>query len=466
MHVVFVSSEVFPYAKTGGLGDVCGTLPLALEKQGLRVSIVLPRYKIVDPGKFRLERIHRLAWHTTLGKKIDVYLIESERFFSREGLYGYSGGDYQDNLERFHYFCLKTLELFKILKKRVDIFHAHDWQAALVPILLRSVFKNDSFYRETRSAQTVHNLAYQGVFPKSQFSSLGLAKNVYSIYGLEYFEQINLLKGGIIYSDRVTTVSPQYAKEIQTPRFGCGLEGVLRSRKEGVLGILNGLDTEIWNPETDGFIDAVYSRKNLQDKVLDKTALQKELGFTVNPSVPLMGFVGRLTPQKGLELIRSAFDKILKWEIQLVFLGIGEEKYQRLLKQTAARHPKKVAARLRFSEEAAHRVYAGCDLFLMPSTYEPCGLSQMISLRYGTIPLVFKTGGLADTVTPFDARSGTGFVFDRYNETSFIKAFHDALTAFKNKKVFREAMLRGMSCDFSWQRSAKEYMKLYDALMR
>ena len=467
MSVAFCSSEIAPFAKTGGLGDVCGTLPLALEKLKIEPVLVLPRYQMIDPQKYQLKKISPEAWIGTAGQNIPVYFIEQEGYFGRKEIYGEDGGEYSDNLERFHCFCLKALELFKTQKKTMDIIHVHDWQAALIPVLLKSIFRSDLFYKKTKSILSIHNMAFQGIFPKDQFPKLGFDRRLFSMNGLEFYNQINLLKGGLIFSDRVATVSPHYAREIRTPEFGCGLEGVLANRREGVVGILNGLDYETWNPEADVHIKHRYSKDNWKSKFENKSYLQKLVGLPVKRNVPILAFVGRLTYQKGIELLMKAMDKVLALDLQLVFLGVGEPKYEQPLRRLAKKNPAKIAVSLKFSEELAHQIYAGSDLFLMPSVFEPCGLSQMISFRYGTIPLVYRTGGLADTVFPFDPATGegTGFIFDQYKEDAFLKSLQEALLAYQDRPSFERLMTKVMNSDFSWERSAKEYQKLYLSLL-
>ena len=464
MKIAFCSSEVAPFAKTGGLADVCGTLPLALEQLGQQIVIMMPFYGGIDGKKHGIKRIDDSLATATIGKDIQVYFVDHPSYFQRDGLYGNEQGDFPDNLERFQYFCWQALRVFKQLKKKVDIVHCHDWQTALIPAYLKFSLKGDEFYKEMKTAFTIHNLAYQGIFPKKGFPKLKLDQKLFAPDGFEFYDQINLLKGGILYSDRVTTVSKQYAREIQAPKLGCGLDGVLRSRKDSITGILNGIDYEEWDPRKDSWIEKTYSPENLDGKYVNKNHLQELFGLPREENIPLFGFVGRLSSQKGLDLVAQAMEEIGRMDVQLVFLGVGEEKYHRILKDMVARYPQKVAVHLKYDERLAHRVYAGSDLFLMPSVYEPCGLSQMISLRYGTIPLVFKTGGLADTVASFDAADGrgNGFVFFKYDKGSFIQAVKLAIKTYKDKKTFSNLVKRAFECRFSWTDSAQEYITLYE----
>lgn len=463
MKIALCAAEVVPFVKTGGLADVAGTLPLALEKLGEEVIIFLPRYKNIDTKQAALKKINDAVSTTTLGNNITVYLIENDPFYRRDGLYGDAQGDYSDNLERFQFFCWKIPEVLKQLKISVDIVHCHDWQTGLIPAYLKFAHHGKPLFQKTKSVMTIHNLAYQGVFPKVGFTKLRLDKKLFSTDGFEFYNQVNFLKGGIVFSDAVTTVSPQYAREIKTSQFGCGLEGVLRHHKGEVAGILNGLDYETWNPESDPLIAEPFSAENIQKKYANKRRLQEQSHLPAKNNVPVFGYVGRLVNQKGFDLLAEAIDELMKLDLQLVILGVGEEKYQQLLKKLAAHYPDKIACHLEFSERMAHLVYAGSDLFLMPSWYEPCGLSQMISLRYGTIPIVHKTGGLADTVMPFDSSKGqgNGFVFEDYSLKDLLTAVKTALKIYHKKDIFQALMVKGMNLRFSWDHSAREYQKVF-----
>ena len=463
MKVVFCSSEVVPFAKTGGLADVCGSLPLALEKIGIEVAIVMPGYSCVGKSGYSVEQVTENVSRAKIGNNIQVHFIEHEGYFGREGLYGDTSGDYPDNLDRFGLYCDQTLRLLKQVDFQPDIIHCHDWQSALIPVYIKEKYKDDAFYSKTKTIMTVHNLAFQGVFPKVQYPKLDV-EGAFVAQSFEFYNQLNLLKAGIVYSDKVTTVSPQYAKEIQTKQFGCGLEGVLGERYDEVTGILNGLDHDIWNPKTDGFIAEKYSAEDFGDaKLTNKMQLQKELYLDVRDDVPLLGFVGRLSHQKGLDLIIETLDDLVKMDIQMVFLGLGDEQYQKKLKEAAALYSDNIAVCLDFNEPLGHQIYAGSDLFLMPSQFEPCGLSQMISLYYGTIPVVYKTGGLADTVKSFGPmnKDGNGFVFTNYSSASFLKVIQKAIKVFRNEKEFDHLRKNAFRCDFSWEKSARIYQEIY-----
>jgi len=462
MKVVFCSSEVMPYAKTGGLADVCGALPVILKQEDVDISIVMPFYACIDQKIFNIKKLTQDVFFTSL-EGVDVYFIKNDEFFGRENLYGDAKGDYPDNLERFSFYSKRVLKLLQEIQLQPDIIHCHDWQSALIPVFLKSNYRADSFYKNTKTVLTIHNLAYQGVFKREQFFSLGLPPELNRPDGIEYYDKINFLKAGIIFSDLITTVSPTYSQEIRTKELGCGLEGVLRSRKDSVIGILNGIDVKNWNPKEDELIAAKYWPDKMQGKAENKKFLQEHAGLAVRADVPVFGFVGRLSYQKGIDLIAQSIDLLDELDVQLIFQGVGEEKYQKILEDIQKKYPKKVAVRFDFNEKFAHQIYAGSDFFMVPSVYEPCGLSQMISFRYGTVPLVYKTGGLSDTVMPFDLKrhQGDGFVFSSYQSEAFLKAFKKAIKAYEEPEVFSQLIFHIMHYDFSWVTSAKEYKNLY-----
>lgn len=458
MKIAFCSSEVVPFAKTGGMADVCGSLPLALEKLGQEIIIVLPGYSSIDRKKHGFTKIREDISQAIVGKNIHVYLIEHS-YFDRLGLYGDKSGDYPDNLERFNFYCRRTLELFKELKLNIDIVHCHDWQAALIPVYLKHVFNKDPFFSEMRTILSLHNLAYQGVFSAEEYKLLPFDSRIY-LSAFEFYNKTNVLKSGIVLSDVVATVSPQYAREMQTKEFGSGLEGVLLARGESIIGILNGLDYNYWDPRRDRYIASHYSADDPSHKTNNKAVLQAKMNLPQKPAVPLFGFVSRLSHQKGLDLLSKAIAQIMKFDIQITFLGVGEEKYHQMLNLWAKQYPDKIAIQLAFDEEFSHQVYAGSDFFLMPSVYEPCGLSQMISLRYGTIPLVYRVGGLADTVIPYD-QGGNGFVFTDYTVDAFVEAVREAKDVYHYKNTFSQIIREAFKADFSWESSARQYVGLY-----
>jgi starch synthase len=456
MRIAMCASEVVPYAKTGGLADVVGALPLALEKEKQEVIIVMPRYKAIDDSKFKIIRLKSDISYSFIGKNIKVYFIEDEEYFDRDGLYGDKNGDYKDNLDRFSYYSRRTLDLLKEINFKANIIHVHDWQASLIPVYLKELYNEDPFYEKMKTVLTIHNIGYQGLFPKEEFPRLGLDWALFDMDHLEFYDKINILKGGMVFANIINTVSHTYSQEIQTKEFGFGLEGVLSKRHFSVFGILNGLDYDIWNPETDKFITKNYSCRDIEGKAADKEDLQKICRLPLKKEIPLFGIVSRLAEQKGFDILAGAIEEICKMKLQLVILGTGDLKYHELLEETVEKYPEVISLNLKFDDCLAHKIYAGSDIFLMPSKYEPCGLGQLISFRYGTIPLVFKTGGLADTVS-----SENGFIFDKYTEEDLAKTIKGAIKAFQAKKKWKELLLKVMQFNFSWEESAKKYIQLY-----
>lgn len=458
MRVLVVASEMAPFVKTGGLADVMGALPAALASLGDEAAVVLPYYKSVRAQKFSIERVADDAWCAAYpGSGGRVYFIEHAAYFNRDGLYQDNDRDYSDNLERFAWFCRRALSLTKELSWRPDCIHAHDWQAALVPVYLKTLRAADPFYQGISTILTVHNLAYQGIFPASQLQKSGLPERLFSVDGLEFFGKINLLKAGIIFSDAVTTVSETYSKEIRTKEFGCGLDGVLRGRSGHVWGILNGLDYAVWNPETDPYIAHHYSPAAIQGKYRDKEALQKLCGFPPRQAIMLAGFVARLVDQKGIDLVLDTLERMVAMPLQAVFLGSGQKQYLRALRKFAHTHPDAVSVHTGMNERLAHMIYAGSDIYLMPSRFEPCGLSQMISMAYGSIPVVHKTGGLADTVT-----GENGFIFEEYSGSDFLGCVSSAWESYRDTARWRQRIAAAMGARFSWDAAARKYHRLYE----
>lgn len=464
MKILMCASEAVPFAKTGGLADVVGALPLALEKQGIEVRVILPKYKSVNIGNLSVSSVASDIETVKIGKGIEVYLIKNDKYFNRNGLYGEPKiGDYPDNLDRFSFYSRRTLDLLKEINFKPDIAHCHDWQAALIPVYLKNLYnKKDSFYKNIKTLFTIHNLAYQGLFGKEEYEKLGLDWSLFDINGLEFYGKVNVLKGGIIFSDLINTVSSAYAKEIQAKEFGCGLEGVLGNRQKDIYGIINGLDYQVWDPAKDKYIYRMFSADTLENKYINKKMLQKECGLTVDEDIPLFGIVGRLAEQKGMDLIAQSMKDLIKHShIQIVVLGTGDLRYHHLLEETAKKHPHNLCAHIKFDDFLAHKIYAASDIFLMPSRYEPCGLGQMIALKYGTIPLVFKTGGLADTIN-----NENGFVFDSYTEEAFVEMVKKALDSYRDKKKWLALVKKAFTYNFSWDESAKKYIQLYEKLKK
>jgi len=480
--ILFASSEIAPFAKTGGLADVCEALPKALVPLGVQPTLVLPLYRIVKEGGWELKTviedlpvpvgdtqiradIHQ-GWLTD---EIPVFFVQHDEFFDRSFLYGTSKGDYVDNAQRFCFFSRAVFALSEALEQRWDVIHCHDWQAALIPIYLKTTFSDHPLFSKTKSLLTIHNLGYQGIFPSDTFALLGLPSRVFSIDGMEFWGKVNLLKGGIIFADQLTTVSPTYAKEIQTPEFGYGLEGVLKDQAAKLRGILNGVDYTQWNPADDPHLTAHYFPDGLEGKKACKEDLLKRCGLSPDlMERPLLGMVSRLAGQKGVDILSEVVERVMKEKAGLIILGSGEEKYERLLVKLARKYPKQMSMTVAFDESLAHQIEAGCDIYLMPSLYEPCGLNQMYSLKYGTIPVVRKTGGLADTVVEVNVnkRKGTGFLFSAYDPDALWKAIEKALQCFADKELWRQLIQQAMAQDFSWSRSAREYLRLYQRLQK
>ncbi len=475
MQILFVASEVAPWSKTGGLGDVAGALPRALAARGHAVHVVAPRYGSVDAAAAGFERrdgaLRVRGEPTALWVKDGrptVHLVEHERYFGgRRGLYGEGGDDYGDNAERFAWFSRAALAVPGALRLRPRIVHANDWQAGLCPWLLRHEHAQDPALSGARSVFTIHNLAYQGVFPKDVVPFLGLPWDAFRLDALEFHDQLSFMKAGLSFADSITTVSPTYAKEILTPEGGHGLDPVLRHRREDLHGILNGIDVDAWDPARDPHLPAHYGARDLAGKAACKAALQRELGLPVRPDVPLVGMVSRLADQKGIDLVAASLEALLARDLQLAVLGSGSRAYEEAFSRAAREQPSQVATRIGFDEPLAHRIEAGADGFLMPSRFEPCGLNQMYSLRYGTPPVVRAVGGLEDTVEDFDGwNRGTGFKFRAYAPQALLLAVRRALDAWRDRRAWRGLVLRGMAQDFSWDRSARSYEALYEQLVK
>lgn len=477
--ILLASSEISPLAKTGGLADVCGSLPQVLQRLGVNISLVMPKYRrVMEVGKtvarFRIaigdnlyegsaERIY------LPNTRVPLYLINQPHFFDRPTLYTEHGRDYPDNLERFTYFCRAVIELIKQKVIEPDIIHANDWQSALIPAYCKVLYADDPRFKSIRTLFTIHNLAYQGFFSKEQFPLTGLPWKCYTPEGLEFYDHVNLLKGGILYSDRISTVSKRYAEEIQTPEFGCGLEGVLQQRKDRLIGVLNGVDYSDWAPQHDQWIPYPYGIDNVEEgKTQNKHHLLRAFKLPAeNLQAPVMGVVSRLASQKGLDLLAQIVPDLLRMGARLVVLGTGEPQLEDLFESLHKRYPRQCGARILYDNHLAHLVEAGSDIFLMPSKYEPCGLNQMYSLRYGTIPVVRHTGGLADTIKDYTAhRDGYGFVFYPSNPHAFLEACARAVTLYENRHIWWMLVRRAMRLDFSWERSARQYIEVFHELMQ
>jgi starch synthase len=489
LNLMVAASEATPYAKTGGLADVAGALPRELAKLGHDVILVLPRYRDVDQSGRTFRSVVTLPIPTPQGilpavieedlvpvgdrpDGLRVWAIGNDTYFDRPGLYQEAGVDYPDNLDRFVFFSRAIIETMAYLRRergwQTDLLHLHDWQTALCAVYLKTTDAARAEINGAKTVLTIHNAGYQGMFPASQYPKVGLATSWFGVDGLEFYGSVNLLKGGMIFSDFLTTVSPTYAKEILTPEGGFGLDGVLRNRRTQFTGILNGIDVDVWNPATDPYLPARYTVRNLVNKAICKRALCRDFGLPER-DWPLIAVIGRMVPQKGFDLIEQAIPTLIKLDLQLVILGTGEPATEERFNALHERFPDKFGLRIGFDEGLAHRIEGGADMFLMPSQYEPCGLTQLYSLRYGTIPIVRNTGGLADTVVPYSSRKSnpkkaTGFHISQHTAESLIAAVEEALPVFQGVEMWNMLIQNGMNTDVSWGRSARAYHELFGVL--
>lgn len=487
LNILFLSSEVEPFAKTGGLADVSGALPQTIKQNEHEIRVMMPRYGCINERRSKLHEMIRLkdieipmgpkpylasvksSFIVNNQIKVQTYFLDNAHLFGRSGLYVHpdTKKDYPDNDERFIFFCRGVLEVLKRLGWQPDIIHCNDWPTGLVPAYIRTVYKDDPFYRDVRTVFTIHNMAYQGVFPKSSFAKTLLPPSLMGPEGVELNGNLNFLKAGLQFADAITTVSERYAQEIQgSEEYGAGLETVARKRKADLTGILNGIDYTVWDPAADSLIPVRYDAKSIELKVENKKALLEKMKLPFDEKVPVIGIISRLADQKGFDLIGEVLDQLMKLDLQLVILGTGEKKYHDLFEKAQKRFPQRVAAALTFNNDLAHLIEAGSDMFLMPSRYEPCGLNQIYSLRYGTIPIVRATGGLDDTIDEGPGGNGTGFKFKSYSSAEMMKAIQRAVAAYKDQALWRKLMRTGMAKDFSWEASAKKYIQLYRSLAR
>lgn len=482
LKILLVATEAVPFAKTGGLADVTGSLPRELTRLGHSVTLVIPRYGSIDRATAGFKDWLRLTVPTasgTISATIEqgqladsggrVLAVRHDPYFDRSGLYQESGVDYPDNLERFSFFCRAALELLPVLRKvsawTPDVLHAHDWQTALSIVYLKTLYAKSLSMRRIGTLFTVHNMGYQGLFPPTAYPKTGLGAELFTMKTLEFHGSLNLLKGGLVFADFLNTVSPTYSDEIQTPEFGFGLDGVVRERRDRMVGIVNGIDAEIWNPATDPHLASRYSASDLEGKRVCKAELQRELGLPVR-DVPLLAVVSRFTQQKGLDLVAEVLPELMEVELQVVLLGTGDRQYEALFRSLQSRFPDKLGLRIGFDDALAHRIEAGGDMFLMPSRYEPCGLSQQYSLRYGTVPIVRRTGGLADTVVAYTPRAvkegrATGFLFSQATAESLLSVVLLALRVYADRGEWHSLVQAGMRMDVSWARPARSYVELY-----
>lgn len=474
LKVLFVASEAAPFAKTGGLGDVIGSLPKELTKQSIDVRVIIPKYGSI-PAEYVNQMVPKAAITVPVGwrrqhsglfelkyQDITWYFVDNEYYFKRDDLYGY-----YDEAERFAFLCRAVLKILPQLGFMPDIIHCHDWQTGPLAAMLKQQYLVRNEYSAIKTVFTIHNLMYQGVFPADILGDLlGLPATVFNADGLEFFGQVNYLKAGLAFSDVITTVSKSYASEIQQPYFGENLDGFLTKRQGDIYGIINGIDCDTYNPADDSAIYANYTWRGTTKRLGNKLKLQAELGLPESRTTPLIGIVSRLVDSKGLDLVAHVMGELLARNVQLVVLGTGEARFENLFQEAARRYPDKVSANITFSEKLAHRIYAGSDMFLMPSRFEPCGIGQRIALRYGSIPIVREVGGLKDTITPFNAVTGegNGFSFVSYNAHEMLNVIEEALALYQDKTQWAKLVRNAMRSDNSWQSSANEYRRLYETL--
>ncbi len=475
MKILVVTSEAVPYAKTGGLADVAGALIQEYRKIGEESYVILPLYRNIKKGKITIRDTgltikvpvgERQVEGRVFNNQSLAYFIRCDEFFDRDELYGTPWGDYLDNASRFTFFSRGVLETCRELNFKPDVIHCNDWQTSLIPIYLKTIYLSDRYFRETATMLTIHNLGYQGLFPVSELPLTGLGWDLFYPEGIEFYGKMNFLKAGLISADVLTTVSYTYAKEILMREFGYGLEGVLKKRREDLYGVLNGIDYTEWNPSRDKFLPKRFDMENLEGKRECKKQLVKEASLDRSER-PLIGIVSRLSDQKGLDLVLQSFAELLSFGVNLVVLGKGDEVYQSGLSDIAQRYKSRVFVKIGFDESLAHKIYAGSDFFLAPSRYEPCGLGQLISMKYGSIPIGRRTGGLADTIQDFDPLTlrGTGFLFSDYTPSTMQDAIKRALCVYTDEDKMKKVITNAMKMDFSWERSAERYIELYKRAM-
>lgn len=480
MNILFASSEVFPFAKTGGLADVAGALPLALKELGHDVRVIMPRYKTVDKHSQALKDLNKtisvpIGMETKNGKlfegklfeSVPIYFLDQPQYFQRDFLYGQPNQEYPDNASRYIYFCRGVLETCKEIGFQPDIIHCNDWQTGLIPVYLKITYKNDGFFSRTGTVFTIHNLAYQGNFQPSDISLAHLPWDVYNMEGVEFYDKFSFLKSGLMYSDILTTVSKSYKDEICTPEHGFGMDGILRSRENNLFGILNGVDYTKWNPETNPWIKKNYGLENLEDKQECRKDLINELGLKVSASTPIICFVSRLSYQKGFELLKEGMQQIMKQGFAFVGIGAGQIEYQDYFQNLPKQFPGRCATFVGYKESLAHKTLAGSDMLLLPSQFEPCGLTQLYALKYGSVPIVRSVGGLKDTIQNFSSfsKKGTGFKFHGFATTHMDRSIKRARDVFMEQPVWKQLIVNGMKKDYGWNRSAREYQKLYNDIL-
>jgi starch synthase len=480
MKILLASSEVFPFAKTGGLADVAGALPKALQKLGVEVRVVMPKYKSIDEKGFTVtytghriscpvsQRLVEAEIAESTYNDVPVYLIDKDEYYYRDNLYSTPDGDFIDNAERFIFFSKAILETVKATGFVPDCIHCNDWQTALVPVFLKTLYKQDPLLSQIATLLTIHNLGYQGLFWHLDWHLLNMGWEYFTPNFLEFYGKINCLKGGIVFSDILNTVSRGYSEEIQTPEFGSGLDGILRTRREDLYGIVNGIDYDEWNPQGDPYIPAQYNIDSVEKKKICKAELQKAFGLPIDERRPVISSISRLADQKGFDLVSEGFDRLVSLGVQYTLLGTGERKYHELFTHLAEKYPDSFSVKIAYDNAVAHLIEAGSDMFLMPSLYEPCGLNQLYSLRYGTVPIVRAVGGLDDTIRDETENPGsnTGFKFRDYTVDAMVQAIERALSVYRDRAQWDSVVRRCMEQDFSWEKSANEYTVLYEKAIK
>jgi starch synthase len=476
-----ITPEASPYAQTGGLGEVLSALPAALVELGISVDVLMPKYRGITEEKHRLEktsvkievdlnarRVSAGLWMLKHERGVRYLFVECDEYFDRDYLYGTPEGDYPDNSERFVFLSRAAIEMALATGTRYDVFHPHDWQASLTPVYLRTLYAGETSLQDSAAVMTIHNLGYQGIFWHLDMPLVGVGWEFFTPKHMEFHGKLNFLKSGIVFADEVNTVSPGYRNEILTSEFGFGLEGILQEKGDHLTGIIDGVDYQVWNPETDSLIASKYSPEDLSGKAICKDDLQRYAGLPPRPEVPLLAMVSRLSSQKGIDIVGEALQSLIKRDMQVFILGTGERRYEDSLREFAAQHPDKIALLFAYDDKVAHKIFAAADMLLVPSRYEPCGLTQLYALKYGTVPVVRSTGGLNDTIEQYDNRlmKGNGFKFSRYNLSALLDAVKSAFELYKDKKAWKRIMANGMKCDFSWDRSARSYLDIYRSIKK
>ena len=479
LKILLVSAEVYPFAKTGGLADVSGALPPALKKLGHDIRVIMPKYPCTTKAGQKIEsrkidlklsgfKEKGTLFESKLPNDVPVYLIKHDDYFNRKYFYGEPGTDYPDSVERFSFFSQAVLKAVKSLDFKPDIIHCNDWHTGLIPVYLKTLYHKDQWYSQIKTLFSIHNLGYQGNFPHSHLKVTGLDESLFTTEGLEFYDQISFLKGGLIFSDSLSTVSPTYSQEIQTPDLGFGMQGILQKRSDDLHGILNGIDEIIWNPKTDPLISANYGPESLSRKKQCRKDLIKTFSLRIKNKTPILCMITRLSQQKGIDLIIEAKDKLDKLDIALVILGTGSNEYESFFQQWSQDRPDNIATAMKFDESLGHLILAGSDMLLMPSLYEPCGLTQMYALKYGTVPIVRAVGGLKDSIQEFSDKTGngTGFKFKAPQTKFILKSLQKALSCFQQTQTWKKLMLNGMAKDNSWEFAAKKYSRLYQKTLK